>query len=130
MPLVSIHIIKGVRTPSEVQTLSNVIHRTLQESFKTPVKDRLQIITQHENYELILDDNGLGFERTESRVLIRITQQGRTSLDKQGLYAALAENLGKGCGLSGIDLMVSITTNTKEDWSFGQGKAQFLTGDL
>lgn len=77
-----------------------------------------------------MDDNGLGFERTESRVLIRITQQGRTSLDKQGFYAALADNLGKDCGLSDTDLMVSITTNTKEDWSFGQGKAQFLTGDL
>ncbi|KAJ5631070.1 Tautomerase/MIF [Penicillium longicatenatum] len=130
MPLVSIHIVKGARTPSEVQDLSNVIHRSLQAAFKTPAKDRLQIITQHEDYELILDDNGLGFQRTKNRVLILITQQGRTSIDKQELFATLAEDLSKSCGLNNTDLMVSITTNSKEDWSFGQGKAQFLTGDL
>jgi hypothetical protein len=26
--------------------------------------------------------------------------------------------------------MVSITTNSKGDWSFGNGVAQYLTGDL
>jgi 4-oxalocrotonate tautomerase len=26
--------------------------------------------------------------------------------------------------------MVSVTENTDEDWSFGYGRAQFLTGEL
>jgi hypothetical protein len=28
------------------------------------------------------------------------------------------------------DLIVSITENDDEDWSFGHGRAQFLTGEL
>jgi hypothetical protein len=33
-------------------------------------------------------------------------------------------------GIPLTDLIISVTENTKEDWSFGLGKAQFLTGDL
>lgn len=57
-------------------------------------------------------------------------QQGRDAAKKQAVYAALAERLGKECGVPGTDLIVSMTANTKEDWSFGNGRAQFLTGDL
>jgi hypothetical protein len=28
------------------------------------------------------------------------------------------------------DVVVSIVTNSDEDWSFGNGRAQFLTGEL
>jgi len=34
------------------------------------------------------------------------------------------------CGLSPSDVVVSIVTTTDEDWSFGNGRAQFLTGEL
>ena len=42
----------------------------------------------------------------------------------------LAANLAARCGLDSADLVVSITDNTDEDWSFGYGRAQFLTGEL
>lgn len=34
------------------------------------------------------------------------------------------------CGLRGQDLIVTVSGNGKEDWSFGEGRAQFLVGDL
>jgi hypothetical protein len=46
------------------------------------------------------------------------------------MYASLAERLEKDCGVPGSDLIISVSANTKEDWSFGLGRAQFLTGDL
>lgn len=46
------------------------------------------------------------------------------------VYAALGERLEKECGLKGNDLLISVTPNAKEDWSFGYGRAQFLTGEL
>ncbi|PYH48549.1 tautomerase family protein [Aspergillus saccharolyticus JOP 1030-1] len=126
MPLVSIHIIKGVRSPSEVLRLSKTVHQSLQDSFKTSSKDRLHVVIQHEPYELILEDNGLGFERTEKRVLICITQQGRTTMDKTALYETLAKNLEKECGVQDTDLMISLTANEKSDWSFEKGRPQLL----
>ena len=89
-----------------------------------------KIINQHEPYEMICEDTNLGFERTDKLVFIQIFQQGRDAAKKQAVYAALAERLEAECGVPKTDLIVTVSANTKEDWSFGMGRAQFLTGDL
>lgn len=89
-----------------------------------------KIITQHEPYEMICEDTNLGLERSDKLVFIHIFQQGRDLEKKQALYASLAERLEKDCNVPGNDLIISLSANTKEDWSFGLGRAQFITGDL
>jgi hypothetical protein len=89
-----------------------------------------QIITQHEPGEIICEDTGLGFERTDDLVFVQVFQQGRTAEDKQNMFAGLAERLEAECGLKGTDLIISCAENKKEDWSFGLGEAQFMTGAL
>lgn len=79
---------------------------------------------------MICWDTGLGFERTDNLVSIQVFAQGRNRDQKIAMYAALAEELEKECGLKGNDLLISVTANTREDWSFGYGTAQFLTGEL
>jgi hypothetical protein len=91
--------------------------------------DGEKIITQHEPYEMICEDTNLGLERSDKLVFIHIFQQGRDLEKKQALYASLAERLEKECNVPGKDL-ISLSANTKEDWSFGLGRAQFITGDL
>jgi hypothetical protein len=68
--------------------------------------------------------------RTKELVIIHVFQQGRTREVKNGLFAMLAEELNKQCGLRGDDLVVSISANTPEDWSLAHGRAQFTNGDL
>ena len=58
-----------------------------------------------------------------------MTQQGRSREQKEALYAALAQRLGDAGLVDPDDLIVSVTENTKDDWSFGRGHAQFLTGE-
>jgi hypothetical protein len=72
----------------------------------------------------------LGYQRTDKLVFIQIFQQGRSAELKQAVYAELQKRLEKDCGVPGTDLIISCSANTKEDWSFGLGRAQFLTGDL
>jgi hypothetical protein len=91
---------------------------------------RYQIITQHEPYEIICEDTNLNFPRTNKLVLIQIFQQGRNVELKQAVYKELQERLEKECAVAGTDLIVSCSVNMKEDWSFGMGRAQFLTGEL
>lgn len=79
---------------------------------------------------MILEDTGLGLQRSDDVVVIQTTQQGPTESQKKALYAALARNLQARTGLAGSDLIVSIVENTTADWSFGNGRAQFLEGDL
>jgi hypothetical protein len=62
--------------------------------------------------------------------VIQIFQQGRTEEDKKNVYGQLHKSLLEKCSLSGDDLIVSCVENTRADWSFGDGEAQFLTARL
>jgi hypothetical protein len=63
-------------------------------------------------------------------VVIQITTRPHNREAKESFYKQLSRELEEACGLAPSDLIVSIVTNTDEDWSFGNGRAQFLTGEL
>jgi hypothetical protein len=128
MPLVRIDVIEG-RTAEELTLLSDTIQEVLIETFATPVLDRYQIIHEHKAGTIKALDTGLGYARTDKIVILQITHQGRSTEQKQHMYAAMCRRLEK-IGVSPTDLIISVIENTKEDWSFGLGKAQFLTGEL
>ncbi|KXT15359.1 hypothetical protein AC579_2208 [Pseudocercospora musae] len=130
MPYFQIHVVRGVRSKEETRELADIVQQCSLDHFNAPSKDRYQIITQHDPDELICEDTELGFTRTDRLVFIQIFQQGRDAKTKQALYAALAEKLKEKCGLDGQDLIVTVSRNEMEDWSFGHGSAQFLTGEL
>ncbi|RFU81938.1 4-oxalocrotonate tautomerase [Trichoderma arundinaceum] len=111
MPFVKVDVIRGRRSPEQLRKIGD-------------------IFSQHEPWEIICWDTGLGFERTDDIVNIQIFAQGRNRDQKIAMYAALGERLEKECGLKGNDLLISVSPNTKEDWSFGFGRAQFITGEL
>jgi phenylpyruvate tautomerase PptA (4-oxalocrotonate tautomerase family) len=79
---------------------------------------------------MIIQDTGLGIERTKDVVIISITSLRRTEEKKRALYKALTDELSEHCGLDPQDIMISLVENTSADWSFGLGEAQFLTGKL
>ncbi|MEG8042508.1 tautomerase family protein [Sphingomonas sp. LR59] len=129
MPLLNIHIVKG-RPANVVAELQQVIHEAMVEAFQVPVRDRYQIVTEHEATHLVMEDTGLGFERTEQRVLIHMTTRPRSQEMKQAFYQAVTRGLAERCGIEPQDVMFSVIENSDADWSFGFGTAQFLTGDL
>ncbi len=129
MPLVRIDLVQG-RTDDEVVTLADAVQEVMEEVFAAPPRDRYQVITEHRPGRLLLEDTGLGFERTDRVVLVQVVQQGRTADQKQALCAALAERLEAKTGLAPTDLVVCVSENTRADWSFGMGRAQFLEGEL
>jgi phenylpyruvate tautomerase PptA (4-oxalocrotonate tautomerase family) len=129
MPLVRVDVFEG-RSDDEIRELLGTIQEVLEEVFAAPSRDRYQVLTEHRPGHLVLEDTGLGIERSDRVVLVQVVQQGRTAEQKKKLYAALAQRLENTIGLSGEDLIVSVTENTRADWSFGFGRAQFLEGDL
>ena len=105
-------------------------HNAVVKALGVPTRDRYQIVHQHPAHELIVQDTGLGIERSKNLVLITITSVHRNDELKQALYKALSEELERRCGIAPNDVMISLVTNTKSDWSFGFGEAQFLEGKL
>ncbi|BCE07630.1 tautomerase family protein [Bacillus paralicheniformis] len=129
MPLLRFDLIEG-RDEQALKKLLDTVHDAMVEAFNVPEKDRYQIVHQHPANELIIQDTGLGLNRSKDLVVISITSKTRTESQKEKLYALLAEKLEAECGISPEDVMVSITENGDADWSFGLGEAQFLTGKL
>nr|WP_294696664.1 tautomerase family protein [uncultured Friedmanniella sp.] len=128
MPLVRIDVQQG-RTQAELRRIADTVQDVLLDVFAAPARDRYQIITEHPVGHIITEDTGLGLQRTDGVVVVQIFQQGRSPEQKQATYAELARAL-QGCGVRPQDLIVSVTANERADWSFGLGRAQFLTGEL
>lgn len=129
MPLIRFDVIEG-RDKESLRNLLDASHRAMVKAFGVPERDRYQIVHQHPARELIIEDTGLGFERSENLVIISVTSKQRSEEQKQNLYKLLVQELGESCGIEPNDIMVSIVTNGDADWSFGFGEAQFLTGKL
>ncbi|MGH3726189.1 MAG: tautomerase family protein [Mycobacterium sp.] len=129
MPLVRIDLTAD-RSPEKRRAIADAIHDALVSILKIPVRDRFQIITAHEAADIIAEDAGLGFQRSGSVVIVHIfTQAGRSVETKQHLFAALADKLSA-VGVDGADLFTAIHENDAQDWSFGFGVAQYVTGEL
>jgi phenylpyruvate tautomerase PptA (4-oxalocrotonate tautomerase family) len=129
MPLVRIDVQKG-RTLEELRKLADTVQDVMLDVFGAPPGDRYQIITEHDKGQIIAEDTGLGFERTDGIVIIQIFQQGRSTEQKVATYAELAKRLEVECGVRSEDLIISVVANRHVDWSFGLGQAQFLDGTL
>lgn len=129
MPLVRIDLQEG-RSGEDLRKIADVIQEVMEEVFAAPPRDRYQVLTEHSVGHVITEDSGLGFRRTDEIVVLQIFHQGRSVEQKTAAYEQLALRLEKECGLAPTDLVVSMVENDREDWSFGEGRAQFLTGEL
>ena len=129
MPLVRIDVIEG-RNAQEMLKLTDTLHDCIVQAFEVPQRDRFQIITEHRPTQMVIQDVGLGFERSERVVVVQITTTPRSLTARKTFYQLAAEKLGQECDLPPEDLMMNFVETSESNWSFGRGEAQFLTGAL
>ncbi|MGF6878048.1 malonate semialdehyde decarboxylase [Paraburkholderia sp. BL6669N2] len=129
MPMLKFDLIQG-RTDEQVRNLLDATHEAMVQAFNVPVSDRYQCVTQHRPGELVLEDTGLGYRRSKDVVLLTAVSRKRSEAQKIEFYRLLVENLQTQCGISPDDVIVSIVENDDADWSFGRGRAQFITKEL
>jgi phenylpyruvate tautomerase PptA (4-oxalocrotonate tautomerase family) len=129
MPLLRIDIIEG-RSEAELKELLDAVHGATLAAFKVPERDCYQIVHEHRAAEMRIEDTGLGIPRTERIVMVQVTTRPRSRFEKQNFYELLCQELLQRCGVKASDVVVSITEDADEDWSFGYGRAQFITGEL
>ena len=91
-----------------------------------PPKDRFQVIHEHDADDFLYDAEYLGIHRTDDLVMIQITwNEGRTVEQKKTFYKTIAEGLHAAIGLRLEDVLINIIEVKKENWSFGNGIAQY-----
>jgi 4-oxalocrotonate tautomerase len=124
MPLVRIDLRDGKPADYRV-AIGEVIYDALL-SIGVPPNDRFQIITEHPKTDLIFDPGYLGIERSEALVVIQITlNEGRSVELKKRLYKSIADQLNGRLSIRREDVFINLVEVKKENWSFGNGEAQY-----
>jgi len=127
MPLVRIDLAKG-RDERARNAISEVVYTAMTETLNVPKADRFQVIVEHPDGGLVIDQGYLGIARTKDAIIIQITlNEGRTVAQKQAFYKAVADGLNARVGLRREDVMITLVEVKKENWSFGNGEAQYVT---
>ena len=129
MPLLRFDLIEG-RSHAELKGLLDAAHEAMLEAFQVPARDRYQIVHEHKASRMVVEDTGLSIPRTDKVVMLQVTSRPRSEEMKVAFYRLLCERLEAACGIKPTDVMVNFIINSDADWSFGHGRAQFLTGEL
>lgn len=125
MPLVRISLREG-KPAAYRKAVGDAVHKAMVEAINVPPLDRFQVITEHNPDGLIYDAEYLGVRRTDEVVFIQITlNAGRTLELKKALYARIVEKLKQNPGVRPEDVFINLTEVPKENWSFGNGVAQY-----
>jgi 4-oxalocrotonate tautomerase len=125
MPLVRISLREG-KSEEYKKAVAEGVHRAMVEGADVPAQDRFQIITEHPAGGLIYDPTYLGVQRSDDIVLVQITlSTGRKLAQKRKLMKRMAEILQENPGLRPQDLLVNLVEVAWENWSFGNGEAQY-----
>jgi len=125
MPLTRIALRAG--KPADYrQALTQGIQRALIDVFNVPEDDIFMVITEHDASNFVYGRNYLGIERSDDFVLIQIAASNTRTVDqKKALYKRIADNLAESPGVRREDVFVNVVEVLKENWSFGNGIAQY-----
>jgi 4-oxalocrotonate tautomerase len=127
MPLVRIDVPMG-RSPEKRRIIADIVYDAMIATLNVPQNDRFQIISEHESHDLIIDPTYLGIERSHAAIIIQVTlNEGRSVELKQSFYKAVVEGLRDRAGMRPEDVFISLIEVKKENWSFGNGVAQYAT---
>jgi len=126
MPLVRLDLRRG-KPAAYKKAISDGVYQALREIFTVPENDRFMVVTDRDEADFIYEPSYLGIEHGSEFVMLQITVTNtRTVEQKQALYARIVELLGKNPGIRPQDVMINLIDVGKENWSFGNGIAQYV----
>jgi|ERR1700691_4353069 4-oxalocrotonate tautomerase len=125
MPLARIDLVEG-KTGDYRKTIGEVVHDAQVEVLKAPKDDLFQVISEHPAHNFIFAPSYLGIQKSKDCVFIQVTlNAGQTVDQKRAFYNAIADGLHERLSLRREDMMISLFEVSKENWSYGNGEAQY-----
>lgn len=125
MPMTRISL-KAGKSPDYQRALMKQIYLAMRETFNVPEEDRFMTISEHSEDQFDFGPDYLGIHRSSDLVMIQITANNTRTLEqKKALYAKIAERLATDPGIRPEDVFISLVEVEKENWSFGNGQAQY-----
>ncbi|KWW39476.1 4-oxalocrotonate tautomerase [Cupriavidus metallidurans] len=125
MPLVHVSLRAG-KPEAYRQAIFDSLYRAMHETFEVPEDDQFMTATEHDAANFRYGASYLGVARSDDLVFIQITANNtRTVEQKKLLFRRIAELLSESAGIRPEDVFVSLVEVAKENWSLGNGLAQY-----
>ena len=124
MPLIRVSLRRG-KPAAYRQAILDGLYEAMRETLNVPEGDQFMTISEHDaaNFRY---GAAFGIARSDDLVLIQITVfNTRTVEQKKALFRRIAELLGESPGIRPEDVFVNVYPTAKENWSIGNGLAQF-----
>ena len=100
----------------------------MRETFVVPDEDRFMVVAEHDDDGFFYSKTYLNIQRTDDLVLIQLTVTNSRNVDqKKALFARIVELLAQQPGLRPQNVFINLLEVQKENWSFGNGVAQYVT---
>jgi phenylpyruvate tautomerase PptA (4-oxalocrotonate tautomerase family) len=125
MPLVRVSLRRG-KPDDYKRAIGDGVYQALRETFTVPEEDRFVTVSEHSESEFQFSKTYMDIARTDDLVILQITVSNtRTIEQKKALFARIAELLSQKPGLRKEDVFINLLEVAKENWSFGNGVAQY-----
>jgi len=129
MPLTRVSLRRG-KPAAYRKAILDGLYLAMRETFDAPEDDRFMTISEHDENNFSYSARYLGIERSDDLVIIQLTVRNtRTVAQKQALYRRIVERLAEHPGLRPEDVFISLVEVLPENWSFGNGVAQYVKGE-
>lgn len=125
MPMLNISMRAG-KPEAYRLAIMNCLYLAMREALSVPADDQFMILTEHEPANIRIG-SAYGIARTSDVVYIQITVfNSRTPEQKIEFYRRTVELLGTSPGIRPGDVFIVMHDAPKENWSVGNGLAQFV----
>jgi 4-oxalocrotonate tautomerase len=127
MPFVRIDLKRG-KSAEYRKTLGEIVYKAMIDLINVPQDDKFQVITEHDRDDLNYAESYLCNRYSEDVVFIQITlNSGRSVELKKAFYKRIADDFQKQLNGRRDDVVIILVEVAKENWSFGQGIAQYAS---
>jgi 4-oxalocrotonate tautomerase len=124
MPVTRIAIRAG-KSPEYKQALMDEIYEAMRDTVAIKDGDRFMAIAEHSAHEFAYGAF-LDVDRSDDLVQIQVFwAPGKTVDAKLSMYSRIIERLGRNPCVRPEDVLISVIETPAENWSFGNGEAQF-----
>ena len=126
MPLTRVSLRRG-KPAAYRKAILEGLYQAMRETFDVPEGDRFMTIAEHDEDDFAYGADYLGIARSDDLVIVQITVSNtRPVAQKQKLYRRIVERLAENPGLRPEDVFINLVEVLPENWSFGNGEAQYV----
>jgi 4-oxalocrotonate tautomerase len=111
MPLTRISLRRG-KPGAYRRAVADNVYAAMRETFEVPDDDRFMVVSEHEETNFMYGRRYLGIDRSDDLLIIQLT-------------VTIVQRLAKDPGVRPQDVLISLVEVGKENWSFGNGEAQY-----